>query len=38
MAAGLNWLMLTFLIGLPIVAIILWYLLRGLSSKDDDSK
>ena len=37
MTVGTNWTMILF-IGAPVVAIVLWYLLRGLFSKDDDSK
>jgi hypothetical protein len=36
MAAAPNWTMILF-IGVPIAAIILWYLLRGLFTKDDDN-
>jgi hypothetical protein len=37
MVAGTNWRIILF-IGLPVVAVILWYLLRGLFSNNDDSK
>jgi hypothetical protein len=37
MAAGPNWMIILFF-GVPVVAFILWYLLRGMFSKDDDSK
>jgi hypothetical protein len=37
MTGGPNWMMILF-IGAPVVAIVLWYLLRGMFSRDDDSK
>jgi hypothetical protein len=37
MATAPTWMML-FLIGVPFVVVILWYLFRGLFSRDDDSK